>query len=257
MSLRGLRIAAAFLTRIPLPPLAEVQPAQLSRAAGWFPLIGGAIGAAVYAVLRATGHLGLSFGATDSLLAAATGLVAWIWLTGALHLDGLADLVDALAASHRDPARFPQVLADPHLGTFGAVAVVAVLLLKLAALTRVAESAPHAIVLIAAWARLGPLAWAQWLRPLKSGHGARFAQQLQPAWIAVWTIALLLLSALLAPVLCLAPVILGAFGLWLHWRVGGQTGDCLGAGVEITESALLLALAITGPAGALQPPSWF
>ena len=256
MSLRGLRIAAAFLTRIPLPPLVEVQPEELSRAAGWFPLVGAAMGAAVLAVLSTTWHLGLRFGAADSLLTAATGLVAWIWLTGALHLDGLADMVDASAAAHRDPARFLQVLADPHLGTFGAVAVSAVLLLKLTALARVVESVPHAVILIAAWARLGPLAWAQWLRPLKSGHGARFAQQLQPAWIAVWTIALLLLSARLAPVLCLAPLILVLFGLWLHWRVGGQTGDCLGAGVEITESALLLALAITGPAGALHPTSW-
>jgi adenosylcobinamide-GDP ribazoletransferase len=257
MSLRGLRIAAAFLTRIPLPSIAEVQPAELSRAAGWFPLIGAAVGAAVLAVLTAIRHLGLWFGAADSLLAAATGLLAWIWLTGALHLDGLADLVDALAASHRDPARFLQVLADPHLGTFGAVAVVAVVILKLAALTRVADSAPHALILIAAWARLGPLVWAQWLRPLKPGHGARFAQRLRPGWIAAWTIALLLLSALVAPVLCVAPVLLVAFSVWLRWRVGGQTGDCLGAGVEITESALLLALAIAGPAGALHPTFWY
>jgi adenosylcobinamide-GDP ribazoletransferase len=59
-----------------------------------------------------------------------------------------------------------------------------------------------------------------------------------------WTVLLLAASMALAPVLCAAPLIIVAWGAWLKVRLGGVTGDCLGAGVEVTEAALLLLLAL-------------
>jgi adenosylcobinamide-GDP ribazoletransferase len=182
-----------------------------------------------------------------------------------LHLDGLGDLADALGASHRDPQRFLTVLADPHLGTFGAVTIVLALLVKTAALAALPPALTQggvlthgwtatyglpiaglpiiaAVPLIAAWARLGPLAWSRWLPPLKAGQGERFAWSLQSGWIVAWTIVLLAASAWVAPVLCATPLALAGWGLWLKVRVGGVTGDCLGAGVEAVEIVLLLAL---------------
>jgi adenosylcobinamide-GDP ribazoletransferase len=182
-----------------------------------------------------------------------------------LHLDGLGDLADALGASHRDPQRFLTVLADPHLGTFGAVTIVLALLVKTAALAALPLALTQggvlthgwtatyglpiaglpiiaAVPLIAAWARLGPLAWSRWLPPLKAGQGERFAWSLQSGWIVAWTIVLLAASAWVAPVLCATPLALAGWGLWLKVRVGGVTGDCLGAGVEAVEIVLLLAL---------------
>src|SRR2546422_5138731 len=125
MRLRGLRLAAQFFTRLPVPKVGDYSPLELSRSAAWLPLIGAAVGLVVALVVLACSY-------RSALVAAAAGILAWVWLTGALHLDGLADLVDALAASHRDPQRFLTVLADPHLGAFGAVSVVLVLMLKFA-----------------------------------------------------------------------------------------------------------------------------
>jgi len=234
MSLRGLRLAIQFLTRLPVPGVSDFSAADLSRSAVWFPLVGAVVGALVAVTIALT----IRYGA---FLSAVLGVLVWVGVTGALHLDGLGDLADALGASHRDPQRFLAVLADPHLGTFGAVTIVLALLVKTAAL---ATGLPliAAVALVAAWARLGPLAWSRWLPPLKAGQGERFAWSLQSGWIVAWTIALLAVSAWVAPVLCGAPLALAGWGLWLKLRVGGVTGDCLGAGVEVVEIVLLLAL---------------
>jgi adenosylcobinamide-GDP ribazoletransferase len=226
-----------FLTRIPVPGVADFSPADLSRSAAWFPVVGLIVGALVALVTFALGY-------RSHWLAAVVGVLAWVWLTGAMHLDGLADLSDALGASHRDPQRFLAVLADPHVGTFGIVSIVLMLMLKAAALALLTTDALWGVPLILAWARLGTLAWSRWLPPLKPGHGERFSWQLSSGWVAFWTVLLLGASVAVAPVLCAAPLIIGAWGLWLKVRLGGVTGDCLGAGVEVTEGALLLLLAL-------------
>jgi adenosylcobinamide-GDP ribazoletransferase len=243
--LRGLRLAVQFLTRLPVPGIAEFSPLDLARSAAWFPFVGLVLGAIVGLVTFALDH-------RNPMLAGIAGVVAWVWLTGALHLDGLADLADALGASHRDPERFLAVLADPHLGTFGMISVVLVLMLKAAALACLPQDALLVLPLLLAWSRLGTLAWGRWLRPLKPGHGERFTWQLSVGWIAFWSVLLLAASAAIAPVLCAAPLVIAAWGLWLRVRLGGMTGDCLGAGVEVTEVALLLLVALTS--GAAQDP---
>ena len=237
MSMRGFRLAMQFLTRIPVPGVADFSPLDLSRSAAWFPVVGLIVGVLVALVTFTLGH-------RSHLLAAAVGVLAWVWLTGAMHLDGLADLADALGASHRDPQRFLAVLADPHVGTFGIVSIVLVLMLKVSALALLTTEALWGVPLILAWARLGTLAWSRWLPPLKPGHGERFSWQLSSGWVVFWTVLLLAASFAVAPVLCAAPLVIGAWGLWLKMRLGGVTGDCLGAGVEVTEAALLLLLAL-------------
>lgn len=260
--LRGLRLAVQFLTRLPVRRVEDYSPLELSRSALWFPAVGLAIGIVALLPAAVVGH--------RPLLTAALGVLAWTWMSGALHLDGLADLTDALAASHRDPERFLAVLSDPHIGTFGVVGVALVLLVKTAALASLAglpllpvHVPAHgpvvfdlfplrgeplcAVALVPAWARLGPLLWTRWLRPLKPGQGERFAQHpLHAGWIVSWMIVLLAASALLAPVLCAAPLAIAGWGYWLKRRVGGMSGDCLGAGIEICETALIIALALAG-----------
>ena len=237
MKLRGLRLATLFLTRVPVPAVEDFSAEELSRSSAWFPLVGLGLGMVVSAIIFVCAQ-------RNAAVAAALGLLAWVWLTGALHLDGLADLSDALAASHRDPQKFFAVLADPHLGAFGVVSIVLMLILKVTGLAQVSVPALLAVPLIPAWARLGPLAWSRWLKPLKPGHGERFAWHLNIGWIVFWAAILLGASAVLAPILCVAPVVIAAWGGWLKWRLGGTTGDCLGAGVEITEVVLLYALAL-------------
>ena len=241
MKLRGLRLAAQFLTRVPVPAVEDPSAEEFSRSSAWFPFVGLVIGGVVGAVLFVCSH-------RSPVLAGAVGLVAWVWMTGALHLDGLADLTDALAAAHRDSQRFFAVLADPHLGAFGVVSIVLVLILKVTGLAELPAASLLAFPLVPAWSRLGPLAWSRWLKPLKPGQGERFAWHLHVGWIVFWGVILLGVSALVAPVLCIAPLVIVGWGGWLKWRLGGTTGDCLGAGVEITEVVLLYALAWVGTA---------
>ncbi len=245
MALRGLRLALQFLTRLPVPGVEDFTPGDLARSAAWFPLVGTIVGGVVALAVFTLDH-------KSALLAGVVGVLAWVWLTGGLHLDGLADLTDALGASHRNRERFLAVLEDPHVGTFGVVAVVLVLMLKAAALALLAPGDLWGIPLIPAWARLGTLGWSLWLKPLKAGHGERFTWQLSPGWVVFWGAVLLMASAALAPALCAAPLVIAAWGLWLRVRLGGMTGDCLGAGVEVTETALLLLLALTS--GAMPGP---
>jgi len=235
-------LALQFLTRLPAPQLADFSPRELARSAAWFPLAGATLGTVVaLAVVLASRH---------PVLAGALGVLVWTWITGALHLDGLADLADALAASHRDRERFLVVLHDPHLGTFGAASLVVALLVRLGCLVELAPAAtPVAglcanLALIAAWARLGPLAWSRWLAPLAGGQGERFAWHLRWAPIVAWGVVLFAASAAASPILCIAPLVIAAWALWLRARLGGFTGDCLGAGVEMVELVLLVAVVL-------------
>jgi len=87
-------------------------------------------------------------------------------VTGGLHLDGLADVADALGAAHRDRSRLLAVMKDPHLGSFGVLTLIAAVSGKLVLLMLVAKQHHEwALLLVPAWARLGVLAW-QTLPPL-------------------------------------------------------------------------------------------
>ena len=230
--MRGLILAIQFLTRLPTPQLRDLDAANLPRSAHWFPLVGLLIGV----LLAATLWLGCRI---DPWLGALLALLLWVWITGALHLDGLADMSDALGASHRDRERFLAVLADPHLGTFGAVSLVLQLACKLVLLMLLARSGQYwVLLLIPAWARWGTLVWAR-LPTLKPGLGERLGMQIQQPAIWLWG-GVLAASSLIAPVLWCAPLLVLIWRQFLLRRLGGMTGDLLGAGVELVESAALL-----------------
>ena len=237
---RSFILAVQFLTRIPTPQIHDFQPNALGRSSGYFPLIGLLIG----------GLLALSLCAgtmVDPWLAAILALTLWTFITGALHLDGLSDLSDALGASHRDPGRFHEVLKDPHVGTFGVVVLVIQLLLKLVLLMLLARTAQAWLISpVCAWARLGPLFWAHYLPVVKpadattEGSGERFSWEINALVPWLWMV-FLLLSVMLSPAFLAAPVLLGLWAFYLHRRLGGQTGDALGAGIEVCETILLFA----------------
>ena len=235
---RGLTIALQLSTRLPTPRLADYESADLARAAGWLPLVGLVIGGLVAAAAW-TGGL------VNPWVGALAGLIAWAWVTGAVHLDGLGDVADALGAAHRSPERFHEVLADPHAGSFAVVVIalqVAAKLVLLAALPGAAMAA--AIVLVPAWARWGALVWSGVLPSLKPGLGRSFAGQGSTVVVIGWAVALVAASAWLAPALLSALAVVVIVAAYWRWRLGGITGDCLGASIEVTESLLLLALAI-------------
>ncbi len=238
----GFILAMTFLTRLPMPKVVNFQPSDMAKAVVWFPLAGVVVGALV-AVAWSLGNL------IHPLLAGLFGLLLWVWVTGALHLDGLSDLTDALGAAHSNEERFFTVLSDPAVGSFGVVVLVLQLLMKWVLLTLLAYADMSAwwLVFVAAWARMGAAWWSLSLPSIKPGLGETFAWQGKASqlWLGagLLTIASLVISPLL---LCaLVPVLL--WRVWLHWRLGGQTGDALGAGIELNESVTLLLFVLMIP----------
>ncbi len=240
--MRGLILAVQFLTRLPTPQLTDFRQEEFSRSAAWFPLVGMIIGL----LLMIAAWLGMH---ADYRIAALLVVLVWAGVTGALHLDGAADLADALGASHRDAERFMGVLKDPHIGTFGVVILISLILTKFvtaAWLIQSSDTSLWTLLLIPAWARLGSMYWSQSLKPLAPGSGEQFSWQIAENTIWLWGAGLLLLSWLTVSLL-FALTAIATLLLWrafLQWRLGGMSGDCLGAGIEYCECAMLLAVCL-------------
>lgn len=228
--MRGLIVALGFLTRLPLPRV-RTAAHHFAAAIRWYPAVGLVVGAAVTGAVWAGSWV-------DPWTGALAGLVTWAAITGALHLDGLGDLADGLGAAHGDRARLIAVMADPHVGSFGVVAICIQLVAKLVLLH--AGSDWMALFLVPFAARMGPLLWAWWLPPLKPGLGARVAPAVRVRDLAGWG-AVLAGVCVFCPALLVAPLVLAGWGWWLKARVGGISGDGHGAGIEWVETALLLA----------------
>ena len=234
--MKGFILALQFLTRLPTPRIAADE-AAFAASMRWFPAVGLVIGGLV----AGAAWLGVR---VDPWIGALAAVVAWVVVTGALHLDGLSDLADASGAAHKDRERLLAVLADPHVGSFGVVAIVLQLIAKLLLLHALVDARVFLpLVLVPFAARIGPLAWTYWLPLLHEGLAARFRSAIRPVDIMLWS-AVLVAASWFCPVLLAAPLLI----LWWGWQVrrtiGGISGDAHGAGIELIETALLLGLAI-------------
>jgi len=237
--------AVAFLTRIPIAVTLDAE--DVARAGPAFPLVGAAIGAGVGALAAALA------GTMSPLLAVALALTVGTALTGALHLDALADTADALGARSRERAL--AIMRDPAIGAFGAVAIGLDLLLKVAALAALVRDDRVVRFAVAAGAlsRLVPVILASTLRYARPGEGAGAALthggRPRAAFAAVLAVAIAVAVAgvsgaqLAGLTLALIVVLAVSFRRWL----GGVTGDLLGAALELAETAaLVLAVALAG-----------
>ena len=234
--MRGLIVAIQFLTRLPTPRI-PVSPAQFAASIRWFPAVGLIVGALVAGAAWAGAWI-------DPWVGALAGLLGWVAVTGALHLDGLGDIADATGAAHKGRERISAVLADPHIGSFGTVAIALQLIAKLLLLHALVERGLLAgLILIPFAARIGPLLWIR-LPTLHDGLGARFRDAVQPVDLGLWAMAWLL-ALWPAPGLIVTPLLLLFWGLWLRRTIGGISGDGHGAGIELVESGLLFALLLT------------
>lgn len=235
--LRHLIVAIQFMTRVPMPRLANVTNGEFAAAIRWFPAAGLVVGV----IVADLAWLGARI---DPWVGALAGLIGWVAATGGLHLDGLGDLADARGAAHGDRDRFLAVLADPHIGSWGVIAIVVQLLAKLVLLHAVILAGwLWPVVAIAAAARIGPLWWSRALPPLGDGLAARFVGTVRPWHMLLWLVPL---GAVCwrAPALAVAPLLILLWGWWLRRTVGGINGDCHGAGIELVETGLLLALLV-------------
>jgi adenosylcobinamide-GDP ribazoletransferase len=249
----GVRLALGTFTVVPVSS-APVDRAAAGVAMGLAPVVGAAVGAAmglVLVVVRLAGGPPLVAGTA----AVATGAL----LSRGLHLDGLADTADALG-SYRPAGTALEIMKKPDIGPFGVVALILVLLLQAAASAALASrSWPASLAALVTAAAAGRLA-ASWAcrRGVRSarpdGLGALVAGTVGRPALATGTAAVAAVALAAVPgrpwqgPLAVVAALAVALLLVRHAvrRLGGITGDVLGAVIEITSALVLTALVLDG-----------
>ncbi|WP_185268526.1 adenosylcobinamide-GDP ribazoletransferase [Halopseudomonas xiamenensis] len=238
-----LLIALQFLTRLPVRLWRLPSAEENGRSLLWYPLVGLLLGAALL-----LGH-GL-LGGVSVWLQAALLLTIWVWLSGGLHLDGLADTADAWVGGYGDRERTLAIMKDPACGPIGVISLVLLLLLKLTALVALLQAGQWGALLLAPW--LG-----RWVLPLllystpyvrPGGLGQVLVEHMPrhslPLLLGVHALAMLLFGWVGLLALAVALVVLLVLRHYLCQRLGGTTGDTAGALVELVETAVLVACAV-------------
>lgn len=256
--LRLLLIALQFLTRIPVPAWVGWQPQWLHDCARHFPAIGLVVGGFGAAVLWAALWL------WPPAIAVWVSIAATVWLTGAFHEDGLADTFDGLGGAV-SRQRALEIMKDSRLGSYGAIGLLIVVVAKASALQVIAArqelAALIALPLAHAWSRAATVAML-WRLPYggdaEHAKAKPLAQQVGTAGLAV-ALAWALLAGAAALVLwppgrhgaawplawaaLAVGIVLVSMTRWLRRRLGGYTGDTLGATQQLCELSVVLALA--------------
>ena len=237
--MRGLFVALGFLTRVPVPPVVFGDTQATGQSLAWYSTVGAVIGAVLWLLAQVL-H------AWPPLLSAAVILVIWIGITGALHLDGLADSADAWIGGIGNRERTLEIMKDPRCGPAGVVALVAVLLLKFAALASAPLNGGLALLLAPVLGR-AVLTLAFVTTPYARAQGLGSALRNAPrgaCWLGiVAAMVLALAGGVRGLVALLAAAIL--FAAWRQTclrRLDGFTGDTCGALAELTEAVVLVAM---------------
>lgn len=257
-ALRLFFVALQFLTRVPVPAWTHThfQPAWLNACVAWFPAVGALVGVFGAAVLWLAGQ------AWPPAVSALLAVTATVWLTGAFHEDGLADSFDALGgAVPRERAL--EIMKDSRIGSYGAAALVLGLALRTTLLATLAATdlalAAQALVaahLLGRAAAVGVMATLPYAGDVAHAKAKPLATALarSAAIIAIVSALALLvvpvaayqpartIGAALAAIAAVLLVVL-AMRRWLARRLGGYTGDTLGASEQLGEIVVLMAWA--------------
>jgi adenosylcobinamide-GDP ribazoletransferase len=240
-----LAAAIAFYTRLPLRPAAPVDGAAVARASWCAPLVGALIGALAGLAYWIAWRLNL-----PPFVCAVLAVAAGMLLTGGLHEDGLADTADGFGgATTRERAL--DIMRDGRIGAYGACALVVCLALRIGALADLPRAAMVAWALVGAHAaaraalpafmRLVPPARADGLSATAGAPSRERAAVAAAVGFALLWIALGFRSALIALILMLIGALVMA--RLARRKIGGQTGDVLGAVEQVSETLVLLVTA--------------
>jgi adenosylcobinamide-GDP ribazoletransferase len=249
--LRLFLIALQFLTRVPVPQWVGWTPQWMNDSARHFPGIGLLVGGVAALVLWAAALW------WTALVAVLLSMAATVWLTGAFHEDGLADTCDGLGGAV-DRERALTIMKDSRLGSYGAVGLLLVLALKAASLhglvTRDLLATLAVLPLAHAWSRAAPVVLLRLLPYAGDAEHAKakpMAQQVDGLAFGIalmWAVIAGVGAAVFLPALALLCAGLGVMGVtwwmsrWLRQRLGGYTGDTLGATQQFCEVAVYLAV---------------
>ena len=235
------KVALAFLTRLPVRERRAWFDADLAASVPLFPVVGALIGVA--------GAIGYALAAWLGLPpwpAAAIALATTIWLTGALHEDGLADVADGFGGGRTREDKL-RIMHDPRVGSYGAIALVLVLLARAGALAALAAPWAVGAALVAAGAasRAALPAVMVALPNARADGVAAGAGRPHPLRAAAAVLAAALIATVLLGPAAPAALLGGAAGglavaLLARRQIGGYTGDVLGAVQQLTEIGVLL-----------------
>ena len=235
----GFVVALSFLTRIPVRHNHEP---NIGSSAPWFPVVGVVVGAIVGAIAWGVSNL------TSPLVGAAVGVLAGVLITGAFHEDGLADIADAFVGGWSIEDRL-RILKDPLHGSYGVAALCGSIVLRIAALGSmkpqhmfVAAIAAHCLARTGALVLMLTTALAR-----HDGLGADYVRTLPIARAFFGIIFALVIGFIALDVWLIAAVfatIVGASVIrwWAQRKIGGITGDVLGAAEQISEALIYVAL---------------
>ena len=239
--LADFKLAAGFLTRLPLGPPAPSR--SLAGAARAFPLVGAAVGLAGGSAFALAAGLGL-----PPWLAATAAVTTTVVVTGAVHEDGLSDLADGLGARPDRDAKLA-AMRDSGTGPFGVIALVLALLARVAALAALAQSGLvfAALVAAAVVSRAAIVGIMRRLDPAREeGLGAGAGTPTGEGTVIALGLGAAIALLVVGPGTGLIPIAaaLAALGMGVlaERQLGGYTGDVLGAIQQVTEIAFLVAL---------------
>ena len=240
-----MRIALSFATILPVGPRQAVD-GQAVAAASWAGPVAGLIVGSLGALVFGLGHALALPPAAAAVLALATTVV----VTGALHEDGLADTADGLAGRSRE-ARL-EIMRDSRIGTYGACALMLSLILRWSALSSIASPGAVACALVAAHAaaRAGVPAFMALVAPARrDGLSATAGAPPRHSVVLSVVLGLAATGLFLSPLAAVLAFVLlalagGMLGRLCCRRLGGQTGDILGAFEQVGESTILLLAAV-------------
>lgn len=239
--MESLLIALQFLTRIPVNYRLTDNAAALGRSVLYYPLVGFVIGVVL-------SFLALLLSGTPDIVAAAVVLSAWVFLTGGLHLDGLADCADAWVGGIGNPQRSLQIMKDPASGPIAVLVLLLLLLVKFTVLfVLIQQNNLIPLMLAPLLGRCGILL-LMLSTPYVSPKG--MAEKLLDNLPYGEARTVVVVSLAFAGLFMGWANVLLAFGLllWIRYlalqRLGGVTGDVYGAAVELIETAGLLAVVL-------------
>ena len=238
--LRQFLLAVQFLTRLPVPNRLATNEEELGRAAAFFPLVGVIVGGST------AGLYLLALRVVSVPVAVLIALVFAAFITSGFHEDGLADTFDGLGGGWtKEPAL--EIMRDSRIGTYGALALIFLVLGKFVILTELGSIQVWRWLIVAhvaaRWTVLPLCRWLPYARP--EGQGKLVAKQITLSALIIGSLTFLLIlllfpwrTALIALAVTIAVTLFS--GLYYKRRLGGITGDCLGATNQLTELLLYL-----------------
>lgn len=235
--LNDLKVALAFLTRIPINHGPQI---SLRRSAALFPLIGAFIGLIGGLVFY------LSSAILPPLVSASISILVTVAITGAFHLDGLADICDGLIGGWNREERL-KILKDSRHGTYGVAAISLQLILQVCLLSALSpRDGLFTLIVLHTLSRLVPIFLM--LIPATSGHDGMGASVSREIGAREPLVGSLITVLLIAPIMGLNFLLLSVillltlsiFALWVIRKIGGMVGDAFGAGEQISETMILV-----------------